>query len=1803
MRKVLQALEQGAITSSKYEVVKLILEAQEAIQEYIEDNSRVANLEAATRILKKISNTLLVMQIHGGVLLANEIIKTIQSLQEDKTELLEDVQDVISRAIVRLGDYLEYVEAGNKDIPLVLMPLLNDLRASRSEVLISESVLFFPDIDGVVPPENNSNRKEEITKSWICLLRSNYQKALLAFVNGEDKSVPAAQLCKLLIRIQRASSNESVKKLWWIGSALAQAAAINAIEFNTSIASIFSSLDKHIKVLINKDEKTFAGIIDDNLIRNILYYVAIADDRGRIVNQVKEAFSLNDQIPRQHEIENMERKVSAPSGEVLITVSKALLEDIAAVKDCIELYIHSNLNEQQQLDKLHSGLRKIHDTLSMIGIDEYNFKIEQQVHELELIKQGQHGDVDLGLLGISEIILEIETCINNFIQYKINFNDTHKVYSENPDEPESSEHKAAYAIAISEILQKLEQVKELLTEIIQVSYDNIKLELARKYIKQIDGVVSMINIAPLSELLNSVKAYLESPGFINDIDNNSDRLRSFADCIVAFQCYCEQIQSNQPYGEQILDHNQAALRHLHEAIVSEQEEQHGLNPDVDFDNTMMERKDVRSIVSNEPSGESEYDADKLAEDIQQLPEMFVQRADDGDDEPIEDLTIVAKIKPLDDPVDGLDIIPLVKPEREQADNKKLMILRDDAEPSLVETFIEEAEEVIHLMKTSWQQWRDNQEDWEGFTEVRRGFHTLKGSGRLVGAEILAEFSWEFENLCNKCLGTRKIIPDSTQIIIQKGIKTAYKLIKQLKSPLTDSDINSDQLVESAKKISLDIIEDKPVDEQSSLKEDPNDQPPDTLQEELTSIFAKEASQHISVIEEALKEGNNITGSVLFDQDFTRTLHTIAGSAQTAGVIQISSLCSALENIISTVLKNNIELSTDQASFIIDVVGHLKDDLRKLEAYKPLDDSSEELIESLEEFNEKLLNGLNQGQAGEVTDSGSNTVNDDHSTPSMVDVSSDIDKDLAEIFFEEAEDVLGSCQSSVQRLRGNYQDAAALSELRRQFHTLKGSSRMAGYFTIGELSHITENLLVSMVDKKADVNDATLSILQRVLDHIHTNIDAAQRSQDIYLDRGLVNEVESFSLADKQQSNRPEAVTSEAHQKHDHASRSEQVSEADDSAVVHRQDDNSDKNVNDNGKNETGKISSSQAEKPFLPLAKPPEKPNEFRTDVADNGKERREVLRVQADVLDGLVNDAGEVSIQRSQLDQLFDSINQNSAEFEQTIGRIRDRLRELEIETETQILHKHAEDQQKMPEFDPLEMDRYSNIQQLSRSLAESVEDLQNIKETFLKQMQDGEDVLIRQKILTTSLQDNLLRIRMVKFNTIEQRLQRITRQTSDELGKSVELYISGGDNEIDRRVLNGILSSIEHILRNSIGHGIETPDIRQKSNKPESGKIQIVVEREGSEISITIKDDGAGINIERIKQKAVESGLVGRDQEISQEQALHLIFKSGLSTADQLTKVAGRGVGMDVVDKDVRHLGGSVEIKSKKGRGASFILRLPYTLAVSQVLLVKAGQETYALTLSGIEGVVQLSGNELRDIYAGQESSYVYAGQDYKLHNLASLLQGGESYLDSNIISYPVILVRIGDQRLALQVDHSLGNKEIVVKPLASHLMHAQGVSGATVLGDGKVALIIDIPWIVRLTQAQTGNHIAISDLHNNQKDKSTVMVVDDSITIRKVTTRFLERNNFKVVTAKDGIDALQKLQNTIPRVILLDIEMPRMDGYELATQIRKDERLSEVPIVMITSRTGSKHRNRALEIGVDGYLGKPYNEAQLLSRINEL
>ena len=835
---------------------------------------------------------------------------------------------------------------------------------------------------------------------------------------------------------------------------------------------------------------------------------------------------------------------------------------------------------------------------------------------------------------------------------------------------------------------------------------------------------------------------------------------------------------------------------------------------------------------------------------------------------------------------------------------KLAVLTGEADPILVETFIEEAEQVVADIKQHWNAWQSEQKDWDSFATMRRGYHTLKGSGRFVGAELLSEFGWQLENLCNKCLGKKELISEQKQQLLQMGAETAPILVQQLKNPQAPVEHNVEVLIQqlkdaaagieniatqtSSKELESDTVEpankqqlDEPELEVNSSTEN------DSLQDELTGIFTAEATQHIKVMRDAVGESDQQSSDLRVDEDLLRTIHTMRGSARTAGVKHISDLCQPLEEIVDLAIKHDITFTGEQKQLIKSCVEQIESDLEKIEHSQTIDESDTQLAEQLGLLNQHLISEY----ASEVKDGtpveSTGPVNL-ATASSMVDTAQDRDQELCEIFYEEAEDLLSECQASLQKLKTDYTDTYAVSELQRQFHTLKGSSRMAGLTTIGELSHVTESLLIAISNQLADEKTAS-GLLQKVLDTLYANIEFAQRGQDLHLNDSLIAEIKRASHQETESDSAKQIVAEEelvieaaapepVSVEHNLESAAQAQALLDDAGEsdksVHVELDLSEglgaDLVAESEQNESlshsvvaefDSVASSDqgTENKQAGLKKFVSTPLENVEEV-QKAQEKHEVVRVPADVLDVLVNDAGEVNIQRSRMEQVFSSFTANSGEFEQTIGRLREQLRKLDIETEAQILFKHADDQENIADFDPLELDRYSDIQQLSRSLAESVDDLSNIREMFLKNIQDAEDVLVNQKVVTSNLQDNLLSTRMIRFDTIESRLQRIVRQTSSELNKQVDLVLDGGDIEVDRRVLNGVITSIEHILRNSVGHGIELPQQREQLGKPKRGQIRIEIVREGSEISITLKDDGAGIDPQKVKAKAIENGLINQ-------------------------------------------------------------------------------------------------------------------------------------------------------------------------------------------------------------------------------------------------------------------------------------------------------------------------------------------------------
>ncbi|MFO1371251.1 MAG: hybrid sensor histidine kinase/response regulator [Candidatus Competibacteraceae bacterium] len=709
--------------------------------------------------------------------------------------------------------------------------------------------------------------------------------------------------------------------------------------------------------------------------------------------------------------------------------------------------------------------------------------------------------------------------------------------------------------------------------------------------------------------------------------------------------------------------------------------------------------------------------------------------------------------------------------------------------------------------------------------------------------------------------------------------------------------------------------------------------------------------------------------------------------------------------------------------------------------------------------------------------------------------------------------------------------------------------------IGDLAHAAESVLDALGKGILKVSPSVLEGIQHVLDRLHRMLAELRGGAEPQAQQDLIDELRALLGAKPEEQPKPAVTT-----------------------MV------------------------TPALTPAAALSPPAEKPA-IVTAPADT-------IRVSAALLNTLVNQMGESSIFRARIDQGVGAMNFNLSELDQTIARLRRQVINLATQAEARIQSRQdygAKSHQL--EFDPLELDRFTELQQVSRSLVEIADDLGNIGHTLNEHTREMAALLDQQGKVNKEIQRGLMRTGMVQFGSVISRLRRVVRQSAQELGKRAELLVGGEEAEVDRTVLENMLAPLEHMLRNSLAHGIEPPEQRRSLNKPEIGTITLSLRREGAELVLELGDDGAGLNFEAIRAKGEEKGLLLPGQPTTDEELIALLLQPGFSTAVKVTQISGRGVGMDVVNDAIRAMRGALLIQTEAGRGTRFTVRLPFSLAVTQALLVQAGSATYAVPLLSIEMVTRLKEDDFRTYLAGEQVQYRHSDRNYPLHNLGILI-GSEHIQPFEEVADrrpPTLLFRSAEASAALQVEAVLGNQEIIVKPLGPQFNRVPGMSGATVLGDGRVVVVLDIAALIRNigshSQKQMESRALRLARQEARQEKISVMVIDDSITMRKVTARILERHNIHAITAKDGMDAVALLQEQVPDLAILDIEMPRMDGFEVVGHVRNQPYLRHLPIIMVTSRGGEKHRERAFKLGVNDYLTKPYQEEQLMHAIRKI
>ena len=942
-------------------------------------------------------------------------------------------------------------------------------------------------------------------------------------------------------------------------------------------------------------------------------------------------------------------------------------------------------------------------------------------------------------------------------------------------------------------------------------------------------------------------------------------------------------------------------------------------------------------------------------------------------------------------------------------------------------------------------------------------------------------------------------------------------------------------------------------------------PADDIDEDVLPIFLEEAVELSEAIDESILVWSGDTNNSAHLDMLLRHLHTLKGGARLAGINSLGEFTHNFETFLINVQQSPVQL--DDGFFAL--MNSRQDEItRRVEVYRKLmrGDATEAELESMRQ--DMPTSVAEPVVSDEVSDEKVNEVVNEAVAETMGSArdasvvlatqalpEDEIDEDVLPIFVEEAEELLEAIDQCILEWSNRPETTESQDDLLRHLHTLKGGARLAGINSLGEFAHNFETYLIGIQQNPVPLSEDFFAALNAQQDEMTLRVEVYTQ-----MAQGDVSEAETVSLAEAP-------------------------------AVVGMADAN---------------LAGGLVDHP-VPAPVNEGVNQEAQEDKRSVASSSQEMVRVSAELLEELIGLAGESNITRGRVEQQIRDFGESLQEMEETINRVRDQVRRLEIEAESRetVFRRAREEYEGDSGFDDLEMDRYTMLQEISRTLNESSSDMLDLKETLSNKSRDAETLLHQQARIGTELQEGLTRTRMVPFARLIPRLRRIVRQVSAEVGKSVRFDAFNVEGELDRSVLERIVAPLEHMLRNAVDHGIESIDKRRASNKPETGRISLRLSREGGYVVLTISDDGGGINVSAVRKKAIERGLMTADSTLSDHEVIQFIIHAGFSTAEKLTQISGRGVGMDVVNSEIKQLGGSITIDSTLGVGSEFTIHIPFTVSINRALLVVVREEIYAVPLNTIEGIVRVSPYELEAYYQPDAPMFEYAGQPYRLVYMGKMLERGDDpVLEGLVAPLPVILARSGENSVALQVDRVIGSREIVSKSLGSQFSNVAGVSGATVMGDGSVVVILDVLAFIRkseevITPEALEQAAEVEQLHRVRR----VMIVDDSVTVRKVTTRLMERWGWEVTSAKDGLDAMNQLQDIYPDVVLLDIEMPKMDGFEVLKSVRRDPRLKKLPVIMITSRTGEKHKQQALELGVNHYLGKPFQEANLISTIEEV
>ena len=1907
-------IDPGTLGWVKAEIDETLKQARLALESVAEHPTDTTSLRFCNTYLHQVLGTLQMVELDGAAMLARENEALAESILSGRVEASAPNFDILVRGILSLPDYLARLADDQPDVPLRLLPVINELRAARGAEVIAELDLFSPDLS-IRPPARPGEKRESSEEQFAAAaksLRHKYQLALLGWLRDADSKENLSKMAELLSRLEHQAHVGFIEQLFWVAGGLLDALVSHDLQPTLERKKLLGRIDRIMKKFIDGSEKAQQRSISESLVKAMLFQLGEAKSSGGKVGQIRRAFDLDTLLTGEAAVEVYDM----PTPEALHAVSNALGKEVESAQEMLSTYFDdSATSENKTLEPLIELLKKMSGTLGMLNIAVLKALVDELVEVCRGIDQGRIEKSETVSMPMASALLLIESSSRDFsrmgkawkkqVEESIaSLRHRHAPDASLPVEGieissaalSENEFKQLLAAVAGEIRVNLSKVEEAL-ETFAANLDSLtQLESVPGYLNQIQGALQILGQEPVADMTAVTNQTVQDVlGGILVADNRV--LDALAVAVGTIGAYIEGLERDSTNLDTLLS---VAWRELDStrtgrpspagnptALITDIRQKLNLWMEDASNHQALSilRQDLRDIGAL-AGRQSLVRLEKISNDMNTLLGMVVADPGQLNDAVRNTLKQSAEIlatlaheqlhaevteygeMTASVPVFPTDELGLRAPVKraaladpvEQGDATD-----DDFDVEIMEIFVEDAREMLQIINKMLPQWRAAPENRDALLEVRRAFHTLKGSGRMVGASAIAELAWSFENMLNRLREgkiahsapmfellqqVQALLPDmvaqleggpAPQVdiaalqnnadIVSRGGEVDLGGSGVLDLPLAESFDFEPGASQEIELIELTAIPAPADDAEISLETDMEASPQKAgrnFDPVLLQIFSGETYGHLAILYNEAISCIDSGQSCRITENLLRVAHTLQGSARALDLQFMAECCAEMEKLFQAhdirqqplseatlALLQNVHARTTE---LIDVLNGGHTPSAKLQA------AFHALANGLHHETTLLVTHLEKGGHDAVPASAAvalATRRGSHvpATPAVPvpveEIREDVDPELLEIFMEEAVDILTAIDDALQQWRADRSNQQAIEDLKRSLHTLKGGARMAGAMTMGNLGHNTETLLKEVEDGRVANDPELLDLLDEVHDALANMVEQMQSQRPATsvadLNAKVMAKAQGLTVAppapgasrrapkapppaepEPEVTQAPAVVTDT----YDEVQPEELLGEG-----VYNDQEEARELVTvgaDVADEDAADVTAANEQAERRAGAEPAET-------AAESG-ERRGQIRVRTSLLNNLVNYAGEVSISRSRMQQQIFGFRENMAELNRNVTRFRDQIRELEIHSESQILFRSEENlSSSVAEFDPLEFDRFSRLQQLSRGLAESLHDLYTIQSSMGTFVGQAETVLQQQARVNTDLQEGLMRTRMVSFSTQTARLRHMVRQTSRELNKQVELEFSGNEVEVDRTVLERMVGPFEHMIRNAIDHGIESEGVRKRIGKPPIGKIKIATSHEGTEIVIRFSDDGAGLDIDAIRKKAVERGLLEPGTQLTDEEVMQFILVAGFSTAKTVTHLSGRGVGMDVVHTEVKQLGGIINVETAAGVGTTFTVRLPLTLSITQALMVYAGEQLYAVPLSAVINLLEVPMDKLKNIHVGKKPFLNHNNEVYPFMSLAKRL--GTTSLPRTARKLPVLLARSGSRQVAIQIDGLAGTREVVVKSVGPQLSHIEGLAGATILGDGSVVLILDVPglWITedRMQATVKKEDKPAEKAVEKAPKRPLVMVVDDSITVRKVTSRYLSKHAIDVIVAKDGLDAVEQLREHTPDVMLVDIEMPRMDGYELTSNVRSDPNLKHIPIIMITSRAGSKHRDRAMQLGVNLYMTKPYQEEELLKNINAM